>query len=233
MKVERVLQQTGLFILVVIMSGCALPATLRPAATSTATPSSAPTSTFTPSPTPTATPTPSITPTPDVAYNIYDTSSFPPERKAIAMDPMKATPEQQAAYQQFLNNQRQKFFVEKGIDGVVKQMVESGKIYPEQAGLWGMAYWESMQVEHGVIVLGPGDVDKAKTIFQASYLVIGENYDTWTEIVKINGKFWGYEFGSSSAIPTAVSGILVGVGSMDSSSNRIILVADKDEKTGT
>jgi hypothetical protein len=81
-------------------------------------------------------------PTPDVAYNIDDKNSFPADMKAIAMDPMNATPEQQVAYQQFLDSQRQKFFVEKGIQEVMDKMVASGKIYPEQAGLWGMAYWE-------------------------------------------------------------------------------------------
>ena len=226
MKIERALKQTGLIILAAGMSSCALPSTLKPAVTNTAPPSPTSTPTYTPSITPTSTSTPTTTPTPDVAYNIYDMNSFPADMKAIAMDPMKATVEQQTAYQTFLDNQRQMFFVEKGIDGVVKQMVESGKIYPEQAGLWGMAYWESMQAEHRVITLGPEDLKQARTIEDEYHK---KGLGSWRDEKIVDGstKVWSFGYDVTG---TSVYGIFEGIGIIDKKDNWFPLIAVLDQE---
>ena len=198
--------------------------TLQPTETKAATPSATPTPTDTLAPTETLAPTP----TPDVAYNIYDINSFPAEMKAVAMDPMKATPEQQAAYQQFLDNQRQKFFAEKGIQQVVEKMVASGKIFPEQAGLWGMTYWESIQAEHKMIVLGPEDLKQAR-IIEDDYHKKG--LGSWRDERSIGGttKVWSFGYDVTGA---TVYGIFEGVGTFDNTGNwfPLIAVLDQDGK---
>jgi hypothetical protein len=229
MKIRRVHKHIGSFILVVVMSGCALPQTREPAVTNTATTAPTSTPTHTPSPTSTSTPTPAITLTPDVAYNIYDMNSFPADMKAVAMDPMKATLEQQQVYQSFLDNQRQKFFVEKGIQEVVDKMVASGKIFPEQAGLWGMAYWESMQTERGVIVLGPNDLKQAKLIEDAYHTTNLDGFQSWSDHKKIDGKSWGWSFSDRIS---DLEGILIGTGRVDATGNDILVMALLDQQGG-
>jgi hypothetical protein len=128
-----------------------------------------------------------------------------------------------------LDNQRQKFFAEKGIDGVVKQMVESGKIYPEQAGLWGMAYWESMQAELKVLVLGPEDLRQAKAIEDAYHTTNLDGFQYWVDVKLVDGKTRGWEFSDKI---TDVQGILIGVGKIDSTGNDILVMALLDQQGG-
>lgn len=163
-------------------------ATLTPTPTETRTPTPTITSTFTPSSTPTSTPTPT-----PVVYDIFKPESFPPEMLAVYKDPTNATPEQQAAYQIFLDEQRAAFFKKAGIDKDVQAMIDSGKIYPEQAGLWGMALWESMQATPGEFVVGPGD---AKTAYSVDFPNVDiPVLDRWYDQRIIDGGNRAFAFG--------------------------------------
>jgi len=78
-------------------------------------------------PVPTKVPTMESSPTVMVAYDVYNPDSFPADMKAIAQDPMRATPEQQQQYQSFLDKQRQLFFEKQGIKAMFECLLNGNK----------------------------------------------------------------------------------------------------------
>lgn len=181
---------------------------------------------------------PTWTSTPDtqkataVPVNIFDANTFPDKYKAMAANPFSGTAEQQADYQSFLEAQREAFFVKQGIKDVVDRMAASGKIDPRQKNLWGMVYYESLQKTPGVFLLGPEDSKNANDVEMANIIKYNLNSQPalWDDWKVVNGKKWAYEF--NDTIDDQVSGMLLGVGRVDSGSNRIAVVAYRDQQTG-
>jgi hypothetical protein len=234
----------GLFVLLVAslgLSACGagqvFGATITPSPTETRTPGTTPTSTLTF--TPSSTPTPTSTPTPAV-YDIFNTNSFPAVMKAVAMDPMKATPEQQAEYQTFLDAQREKYFETEGIKDVVDKMVESGQIDPRQRGLWGLVYDQAIHQERrGLMVFSPQEIREAVAAEDQN------NFPLYYEKVSMDGHNFMWPFGFDNQLlsldpqyqkispfgvdvpaikaPMFTSGFLVGVGTVDTNPDARIL----------
>ncbi|MGB8213560.1 MAG: hypothetical protein WCE68_08380 [Anaerolineales bacterium] len=229
---KKVFRLAGSVFFIIIMAGCravgGLPPTGTAAPVATGALVASSTATATPeAPTITRTPEPSATPTVTaIPVDIFNASTFPDQYQAMAANPFSGTPQQQADYQAFLNIQREAL---PGAADTIEKMKSDGKIHTEQADLWWALYAASQQKTPEVVILGPGDLQQAMDIESADWVRTG-NVNEWFEPQQIDGKSWQYQF--KDKINSDMSGIFVGVGQVDSSSNRVLIWAYKNQQSG-
>jgi hypothetical protein len=247
MKIEKaILPLIGCLIVAAVLTGCTPhpapgPAAMNPTASAASpTPLPSPSATATEKPTETLPPSP--TPT-EAVYDIFNPDSFPDQFKVVAADPMKAAPEQQTAYQTFLDKQRDIYFIKWGIKDVVDNMKN---IDPNQGRLWGLVYDQAVHPEQKrLMVFGPEEIRQAVAAEDIN------NFEAYVEQPVIDGHHlsWPFGFGTNQPLaldpqyqklspfgvdvpvkkaPFSSSGFLVGVGTVDSNPDaRILMMAMK------